>query len=109
MPQLAVEICHHHGAPLKRKRTEYGICRGISLVAQAGKILLEIIARHLNEYCECEGFLPEEQSALRSNRSTTDIMIRRLLQQLARNKQIRLHVCYIGHTKAYDSFNRTLL
>ena len=47
----------------KRKdRTECGNYRGISLVAHAGKIQLNIIARHLSEYCECVGILPEEQS-----------------------------------------------
>ena len=71
-------------------------------------MLLEIITRHPNEYCECVGILPEEQSGLRPNGSTTDVMICRL-QQLARKKQIMLYVCHIDHTKAYDSIDRTLL
>ena len=62
----------------------------------------------MNEYCECVGILPEEPSGLRPNRSTTDMMIRRLLQ-LAWKKQIPLYVCYIDDTKAYDSADRTLL
>ena len=32
-------------------RTECGNYRGISLVAYAGKILLKIIVRRLNDYC----------------------------------------------------------
>ena len=44
----------------KKDRTECGNCRGISLVAHAGKILLKIIARRLSEYCERVGILPEE-------------------------------------------------
>ena len=33
----------------------------------------------------------------------------RWLQELARKKRIPLYVCFIDLTKAYDSFNRTLL
>ena len=33
----------------------------------------------------------------------------RRLHELARKEQIPLHVCFIGHTKAYDSVDRTLL
>ena len=58
----------------KKDRTECGNYRGISLVAHAGKILLKIIARRLSEYCGRVGILPEEQSGLRPNRSTTDMM-----------------------------------
>ena len=79
-----------------KDRTECGSYRGISLVAQAGKILLEIIARRLSEYCERVGILPEEQIGFRPNRSTIDMMfvIRRLLE-LTRKKRISLYVCFI--------------
>ena len=69
----------------KKDRTECGNYRGISLVAHAGKILLNIIARRLSEYCERVGILPEVQSDFRPNCSTTDmIFIIRRLQELAR-------------------------
>ena len=76
----------------------------------AGKILLEIIARRLSEYCERVEILPEEQSGFRPNVSTTDVMfvIRRLLE-LVRMRRIPLYVCFIGLTKAYDSVDRTFL
>ena len=94
----------------KKDRTECGNYRGISLIAHAGKILLEIIARRLSEYCERVGILPEEQSGFRPNRSTTDMMfVIRRLQELARKKRISLYVCFIDLTKAYDSVDRTLL
>ena len=94
----------------KRDRTECGNYRGISLVAQAGKILLKIIARRLSDYCDRLGILPEEQSGFRPNRSTTDMMfVIRRLQELARKKRIPLYVCFINLTKAYDSVDRTLL
>ena len=73
---------------LKNKdRTECGNYRGISPVAHAGKILLEIIACRLSEYCERVGFLPEEQSGFRPNHSTTDMtFVVRRLQEVARKK-----------------------
>ena len=91
----------------------YGNYRGISLVAHAGKILLKIIARSFNEFCEREGILPEEQSGFRPNRSTTDMTVNfviRWLQELARKEQIPLYVDYvfIDLTKADDSADRTL-
>ena len=49
----------------KKDRTECSNYRGISLVAHAGKILKKIISRHLSEYCERVGILPEEQSGFR--------------------------------------------
>ena len=52
----------------KKDRTECGNYRRISLVAHASKVLLKIIARPLNEYCERVGILPEEQSGFRPNR-----------------------------------------
>ena len=58
----------------KKNRTECGNYRDISLVEHTGKILLKIIARHLSEYCERVGILPDEQSGFRTNRSTTDMM-----------------------------------
>ena len=94
----------------KKGRTEYGNYRGISLVVHAGKILLKIIARHLREYCERVGILPEEQSGFRPNRSTTNMMfVVCRLQELARKKRIPLYVCVIDLIKAYDSVDRTLL
>ena len=39
----------------KEGRAECDNYRGISLVAQTGKILLKIIARRLSEYCERVG------------------------------------------------------
>ena len=46
----------------KKDLTDCGDSRGISMVARAGKIMLKICARHLSEYCERVGILPEEQS-----------------------------------------------
>ena len=93
----------------KKDRTECGNYKGISLVARAGKIMLNILARRLSEYCERVGVLPEEHSGFRPSRSTTDMMfVIRRLQELARKKRIPLYVCFIDLTKAYDSVDRTL-
>ena len=93
-----------------KDRAECDNCRDISLVAHAGKILLKIIAHHPSKYCERVGILPEEQSGFRPNRSTTDmIFVIRRLRRLTRKKQIPSYVCFINHTEAYDSVDRTLL
>ena len=121
---LDIEVCIWRGAEKpqqwkyaiimvlhkKKDRTEFGNYRGISLVAHAGKILLEIIARPHSEYCERVRVLPEKQSGFRPNCSTTNMLfVIRRLQELARKKRIPLYVCFIGLTKAYDSVDRTLL
>ena len=102
----------YHGFHKKEDRTQYGNYRGISLVAHAGKTLLNIIARRLSEYCEGVGILQQEQSGFRLNSFVTDmVFVVRRLQELARKKQIPLYVpvCFIDLTKAYDSVDRTLL
>ena len=92
----------------KKDRTECGNYMGISLVANAGKILLKIIVRRLSEYCERVGILPKKQSDFRLNRSTTDMMfVIRRLQELARKKRIPLYACFFDVTKAYDSVDGT--
>ena len=45
----------------KKDQTECGNYRRISLVAHAGNILLEIMARHLSEYRERVGILPRNR------------------------------------------------
>ena len=93
-----------------KDRTECGNYRGISLIAHAGDILLNILARRLSEYCERVGILPEEQSGFRPNGSTTGtVFVIRRLHELARKKQIPLHLGFVDLTKTYDSVDRTLL
>ena len=79
-------------------------------MAHAGKVLLNVIAGRLSDYCEREVILPEEQCGFRPHRSTVDMMfVVRRLQELARKKDTPLFTCFIDHTKAYDSVDRTLL
>ena len=44
----------------KKDRTECGNHRGISLVARASKVLLNIMAGRLSQYCERVGIMLEE-------------------------------------------------
>ena len=100
-----IEVLHK-----KKDRAECGNYRGISLVAHAGKVLLKVIAGRLNDYCERENILPEEQCGFRPQRSTVDMMfVVRRLQELARKKDTSLYMCFIDLTKAYDSVDRSLL
>ena len=83
----------------KKDRTEYGNYSGISLVAHAGKILLNIIARRLSEYCERVGIRPEEHNGFRSNHCTTENMfVIRRLQEMSWKKRILLYICFIDLT-----------
>ena len=85
----------------KKDRTECGHYRGISLVAHAGKVLLEVIAARLSDYCERENILPEEHVRFRPQRSTVDmILVVRRLQELALKMDTPLYLCFIGLTKA---------
>ena len=71
----------------KNDRTECDIHRGISLVANAGKVLLKVIAGSLSDFCEREDILLEEQCGFRPQRSTVDmVFLLRRLQKLARKK-----------------------
>ena len=69
----------------KGDKTECGNYRGISLVSDAGKVLLKVVARKLSAYCEAKGLLPEEQCGFQPDRSTTDMMfVVRRLQEVGR-------------------------
>ena len=94
----------------KKDRTECGNYRGICLVAHAGKVLLEVIAGRLRDYCERENILPEEQCGFRPQRPTVDItFVVRRLQELVRKNDTPFYLCFIDLTKAYDSVDGTLL
>ena len=61
----------------KRDQKECGSYRGMPMVAHAGKIMLEIIARCFSEVCERVrfGILQEKQSGFRPDGSTIDMML----------------------------------
>lgn len=85
-------------------------CKGIYLVAHAGKLLLKIIARHPSAYCEAYGILPEERRGFRPRRSAIGMMfLVRQLQDTGKQQGILLSMCFIELTKAYDSVHRTVL
>ena len=86
-----------------KERTECDNYRGISFVADAGKVL-KGIAGHLSDYCERENTLPEEQCGFSPQRSTVDMMfVVRRLQELAWKNDTPLHLCFIDLANTYDS------
>ena len=91
-------------------KTECGNYRGISLVLPAVKVLLKVVVRRLNAYCEAKGLLPGEQCGFQPNRSATDMMfVVRRLQEIGRKAGVSLFMCFIDLQKAYDTVDRTLL
>ena len=54
-----------------KNRAECGNYRGILLVAHAGNVLLNIVAKRLGAYYEAKGLLLEEQCGFHPHRSTT--------------------------------------
>ena len=87
----------------KKDRTEYGNCRGLSLVAHAGKILLKIVASRLGDFCEEAGILLEQQCSFRPQRLTTDMMfVARRLQELGQTSNTSLELCFVGLAKTYQ-------
>ena len=94
----------------KGDNTECGNYRGMSLVSQAGKVLLKVDARRPSAYCEVKGLLPEEQCGFRSDRSTTDMMfVVRRLQEIGRKAGVSVFMYFIDLQKAYDTVDRILL
>ena len=89
---------------------ERGNFRGISLGAHAGKVVLKVVAMRLNAYCEWRKIFLEAQYGFRVGRSTDDmIYVVRGVQELAREKDLPLFMCFIDLQKAYDSVDRSLL
>jgi len=79
-----------------KDRTECEIYRGISLLAQPGKVLLKIVAKGLGDYYQAKGLLQEEQCEFCPHRSTLGIMFAiRKLQQLGRKASVALCLCCI--------------
>lgn len=70
-------------------------------MVHAGSIFREKASRHLSDYSEFIGILPEEQDGFRPSHPT-------IVQNLARKKRTPLYVG-IDFTKAYDSVDVTLL
>ena len=82
----------------KKDRTECRNYWDISLVAHAGKVLLEIVAKRLGDYCEAKRLLPEEQCGFRPRRSTLDMMFAvRRLQELGRKAHVTALECRHFH------------
>ena len=105
MESATIKVLHKDKDP-----TESGNYGSLSLVAHAGKVLLKIVANRLDDACEEDGILLEEQCGFRSQRSITDmIFVVRRFQELKWTSNTLLKICFIDLAKAYSSIDRVLL
>ena len=97
----------------EKYRSECGHYRAIPLVADAGKVLLKVIAGRLSDFCEGDNILPEEQCGFRPQRSTVDMMGHDVRSTTttgtgAEEGHPLVIALYRSH-QTYDSADRTLL
>ena len=64
----------HQGLSQNKDREDCNNYRGVSLVAHAGTVLLKVVAPRLSNYRETARILLGEQSGLRPERSTIDML-----------------------------------
>ena len=69
-----------------------------------------MIARRFSNWCEAKGLLPEEQSGLRLDPLTTEMMfVVRRLQEIGRKAGVYIFMLLIDTQKAHATVYRTLL
>ena len=87
----------------------YGNSRVISLLAVAGKLLAKILLKRLITHVS-EEQMPETQCGFRHNRSTSDmIFVVRLIMEKSREQHRELLMCFVDLSKAFDTFDRSML
>lgn len=75
--------------------------RGITLLSIVGKLFSCVLKNRLEEFCEANNVLAEEQAGFRSTRSTIDHIF--TLHEIIMNRRPkRTYCCFIDIQKAYD-------
>ena len=89
----------------KKKRSDPGSFRPISLLCNLGKVLESIITTRLYLWAESTNLLPPEQSGFRKNRSTNDRLFQLtqvVAQQFARRNTQYVGTIFLDVEKAFD-------
>ena len=82
--------------------------RTIALISQTSKVLLKIIQKRLQNFCEEQ--LPQEQAGFKKNRGTRDhINNIRLIMEIARERRKEVYLCFIDYSKAFDCVDHNTL
>ena len=80
--------------------------RSISLISCVSKLMSSVLNNRIQNYCEVEGILCDEQNAYRKKRSCDDHLF--TLTSIIRNRKhmkLPTYACYVDFSKAFDSIN----
>ena len=86
----------------KGGKAESGNSRRLSLLAVAGKVVVEILLKRLIKYI-AEELMPETQCGFRQNRSTSEmIFVARQTLEKSSEQQQNLYICFIDLSNAFE-------
>ena len=89
----------------KKKKSDPGSFRPISLLCNLGKVLESIVTTRLYSWAESTNLLPPEQSGFRKKRSVNDRLFQLtqiVAQQFAKRQTQRLGAIFLDVEKAFD-------
>ena len=99
--------------PLLKKGSIHDVnnYRGISLTNIFGKLFATILNKRLQNWCQVNELIPEEQAGFRSDYSTIDniFVLQCLVQKYLGKPGGRFYVFFVDFFKAFDWVDRNLL
>lgn len=94
----------------KGDRQDCNNYRGITLLSCFSKLFTSAVNERLNDFCEANGILKENQTGFRSGYSTTDhVFLLHTLIELFLSSNCSLFTAFVDFAKAFDSIPREAL
>ena len=92
----------------KRRRTECGNYKDISLLSVIGKIYARVLVDRVREVTKC--FINDEQGRVRAGRGCVHLIFTiKQMGEKVREKKCRVYVGFMDLEKTYDRINREAL